>query len=359
MTSGKLVVSATKPVAMMKASAAGGENFSRSRIATTMGVSSSAAPSLANRAAISAPSSTTSGNSRCPRPLPQRATCSAAQVKNPASSRISEMMMSATKVKVASQTISHTMPRSAQSTTPASSATAAPPRALQPIPSPVGCHITSARVTTKIANASMNCPWMVSVGALVDAPRQRFGAFDSFRITVSEVTGASTSQPGELYQFLTDVHDAHVEWRRPHATCLVELRERLGHRRLVGDGEHAHPAPEDAHLIDRVEALAAAGHFHDRQRLALGRANTAQCQGDPVDLRLHHAGHGAMALRADPDHSLRPLGQLSQFPHLGMVCCGIVRQRQTRGTEGTHLATVPAQQSSCLLRRQTREGLLA
>ena len=65
------------------------------------------------------------------------------------------MMIRATKVKVASQTISHTTPRSDQCTTPAMSATNAPPRALQPIPSPLGCQITRIRVTTKIANASI------------------------------------------------------------------------------------------------------------------------------------------------------------------------------------------------------------
>ena len=52
-----------------------------------MGVSSNAAPSLANTAAMAQrPSRTTSGNSRRPRPPPQRATCSAAHWKKPASS---------------------------------------------------------------------------------------------------------------------------------------------------------------------------------------------------------------------------------------------------------------------------------
>src|SRR5690625_5992054 len=71
---------------MIKAKAAGGEKFNRSRMAITMGVSSRAAPSLAKKAAMTAPSTTIMGNSKCPLPLPQRATCSAAQAKKPARS---------------------------------------------------------------------------------------------------------------------------------------------------------------------------------------------------------------------------------------------------------------------------------
>lgn len=157
-TSGRLVVSATKPVAMMKASAAGGLKSRRIRIASTMGVSSRAAPSLANSALIIAPRTTINGNSRRPRPRPQRAMCSAAQAKKPASSRIREMMISATKVKVASQTMPQTTPTSARPTTPVPSATAAPASALQPMPSPLGCQITRVRVARKIVSASIGCP---------------------------------------------------------------------------------------------------------------------------------------------------------------------------------------------------------
>ncbi len=63
-------------------------------------------------------------------------------------------MMIATKVAVAFQTIPHTVGISPSETTPASSATAAPPNALQPIPSPLGCQMTSAIVTTKMVSAS-------------------------------------------------------------------------------------------------------------------------------------------------------------------------------------------------------------
>ena len=39
--------------------------------------------------------------------------------------------------------------------TPVASATAAPMRALHPIPNPFGCQITKTRVTTKMASASI------------------------------------------------------------------------------------------------------------------------------------------------------------------------------------------------------------
>src|SRR5690554_3476526 len=354
MTSGRLAVSATKPVAMMNARAAGGEKFSRSRMATTMGVSSSAAPSLAKNAAMTAPSTTISGNSRCPRPLPQRATCNAAQVKKPASSRISEMMISATKVKVASQTMSHTTPRSDQCTTPATSATSAPARALQPIPSPLGCQITRIKMTTKIANASIES--VCSEGVLVNASGYRFGAFDTLRIAVGKVTGASAHQPGELHQFLTDIDDTHIEWRRLHASGCIEFGKRLRYGGLVGDGDHPHPSAEDPQLIDCIEALAPARHFHDGQRLSLGGPNTTQRQGNPVDLRLHDAGHRAMPLRTHPEHAFGPLRQIAQLPDLGMIRLGIIRQGQAGRIERAHVTAIPTQQSGRFLGEQTREG---
>lgn len=154
-TSGRLVVSATKPVAMMKASAALGENSRLARIAITIGVSSSAAPSLAKKAAIAKPSSTISGNSTRPRPRPQRTTCSAAQRKKPASSSSSEMMMSATKVKVAFQTMCQTVGILRQWMTPRARSITAPAMALQPMPKPRGCQMTNTRVAMKTARASI------------------------------------------------------------------------------------------------------------------------------------------------------------------------------------------------------------
>src|SRR5690554_2171904 len=209
-TNGRLVVSATKPVAMIKAKAAGGEKFNRSRMAITMGVSSSAAPSLAKKAAMTAPSTTIMGNSKCPLPLPQRATCSAAQAKKPAASRISEMMISATKVKVASQTIFQTTSTSVHWTTPSSSATRAPPSALQPIPNPLGCQITSTRVIANTASANMK--WTCdSKTALIDPSGYRFSSFHALGIAIGEVAGPPPCQPGELHQFLTDIHDAQIK----------------------------------------------------------------------------------------------------------------------------------------------------
>src|SRR5699024_8741512 len=55
---------------------------------------------------------------------------------------------------VAFHTMSHTTGTSPRCTTPAMSATAAPPSALHPIPKPLGCQITSTRVARKIPTAS-------------------------------------------------------------------------------------------------------------------------------------------------------------------------------------------------------------
>ena len=65
------------------------------------------------------------------------------------------MTIKATKVKVASQTMCQTTGMSPGWITPAASATAAPIRALHPIPNPFGCQMTKTRVTTKMASASI------------------------------------------------------------------------------------------------------------------------------------------------------------------------------------------------------------
>jgi hypothetical protein len=153
-TSGRLAVSAMKPAAITKASVAAGVKPSASSIAMTMGVRISAAPSLAKSADTAAPSSTMNANSRRPRPLPQRATCRAAHSKKPASSSSRLMTMTAMKVAVAFHTMPQTTAMSASWTTPNSSATAAPSDALQPMPSPRGCQMTSTSVHTKIRTAA-------------------------------------------------------------------------------------------------------------------------------------------------------------------------------------------------------------
>ena len=70
---GKLAVSAIKPAAMTNASVAAGEKPSAASMAITIGVSISAAPSLANRADTAAPSKTMEANSLRPLPPPHRA----------------------------------------------------------------------------------------------------------------------------------------------------------------------------------------------------------------------------------------------------------------------------------------------
>ena len=153
-TSGKLAASAINPADMTKASVAAGVNPSASNMANTIGVRMSAAPSLANSAETAAPSSTISANNQCPRPPPQRATCSAAHSKKPASSKSRLVMMMAMKVAVAFQTMCHTAATSARCTTPVNKAATAPSMALQPIPRPRGCQMTSVMVKTKIRRAT-------------------------------------------------------------------------------------------------------------------------------------------------------------------------------------------------------------
>ena len=152
-TSGRLAVSAMKPAAMTKASVAAGVKPSATSIAMTIGVRISAAPSLANKAETAAPSSTISANSQRPCPPPQRATCSAAHSKKPASSSSRLTMMTAMKVAVAFQTMPHTTGTSAGCTTPVASASAAPMAALQPMPRPRGCQMTSTSVPRKMRKA--------------------------------------------------------------------------------------------------------------------------------------------------------------------------------------------------------------
>src|SRR5690554_162042 len=155
MISGKLAVSAINPVAIINASAAEEEKSKRKRMLITMGVSSNAAPSLAKKAAIIAPKRITMGKSSRPLPPPKRAICNAAQAKKPASSSNSEITIKATKVKLASQTICQTILISVHCTTPSINATQAPPKALQPMPRPLGCQITKTKVTKKTVNANM------------------------------------------------------------------------------------------------------------------------------------------------------------------------------------------------------------
>ena len=69
-----------------------------------------------------------------------------------------------------------------------------------------------------------------------------------------------------------------------------ELRIRSRQAGLVGDAEHAHPAPEDPQSVDGVEGLRAAVDLDEGEGAALGRAHAAGGEGDPVDLVFEHAG---------------------------------------------------------------------
>lgn len=71
-----------------------------------------------------------------------------------------------------------------------------------------------------------------------------------------------------------------------HPAIGIKLLERVDHAALVLDGDHPHRASEDSHLVDGVERLRAAGHFHHGEHLGLGRPHRADRERNPVELRL-------------------------------------------------------------------------
>ena len=81
--------------------------------------------------------------------------CIADHSKNPISSNMSEMRITATKVKVAFQTIPVTSSTSEKLTTPVIIAITAPINAVIPISRPLGCHITKINVNIKIVIANI------------------------------------------------------------------------------------------------------------------------------------------------------------------------------------------------------------
>lgn len=87
---------------------------------------------------------------------------------------------------------------------------------------------------------------------------------------------------------------------------------------------NTHPTPEYAQLVDRVEGLGTAAHLHHRQGFALGRADRAQGQRHPVDLRFEHRRHRTVSFRGTPDLAFRPLHQFQQLLHLRMLTRGII-----------------------------------
>lgn len=192
-TSGRLAVSAMNPAAMTNARVLAAEKPRATSMAITMGVRMSAAPSLAKTADTTAPSSTMKANRRRPLARPQRATCSAAHAKNPASSSSRLMMMTATKVAVAFQTMPQTTATSAQCTTPRASATMAPSDALQPMPRPAGCQMTRTRVAAKIRRAASMCCFLRGCAG-GSGGRSGFGGGCRWRVSVAGVSGRLQSR---------------------------------------------------------------------------------------------------------------------------------------------------------------------
>lgn len=75
--------------------------------------------------------------------------------KNPISSNINEIRITATNVKVAFQTIPVTSNTLEELTTPVMIATTAPIKAVIPISKPFGCQITKVKVKRKITIAKV------------------------------------------------------------------------------------------------------------------------------------------------------------------------------------------------------------
>ena len=167
-------------------------------------------------------------------------------------------------------------------------------------------------------------------------------------------------EDGETHQFLHHINNPLIVGRGLHPAGLVELLEGLGHAGLVGDGDHPHPAAQQAQSVDGVEALRPARHLHHRQGAALGRAQAAQAERQMVDLQLHQAGDLAMPFRTAPDHALRPEGVLAQLAHRRVVVvAGRARQGQVGGVEDAGLASHPLQQTGRLLDAEPRIRPLA
>ncbi len=120
-----------------------------------MGVKIKAAPSFAKNAATIAPSSMIKINIFKPLPFEALTICIADHSKNPISSNINEIRITATNVKVAFQTIPVTSNTLEKLTTPVMIATTAPIKAVIPISKPFGCQITKVKVKRKITIAKV------------------------------------------------------------------------------------------------------------------------------------------------------------------------------------------------------------
>ena len=137
------------PPAIRKAKIARGFILRYFILANKIGVSMSAAPSLAKNAATRAPRRRIYTNILFPLPPESFAIFMAAHSKKPISSRTIESMMIPMNANVASQTMSITVITSLRLTTPTMSAAIAPMTAVVPICKPFGCQITKMRVIRK------------------------------------------------------------------------------------------------------------------------------------------------------------------------------------------------------------------
>src|SRR3546814_869960 len=94
-------------------------------------------------------------------------------------------------------------------------------------------------------------------------------------ITIDELIGMAAREDREANELLHHVDDPVIIAGRAHPAVLAEFLEGHGDTRLVGDGDHPHPAAEQPQCVDRVERLRAAGHLHHREGPPLGRALAA------------------------------------------------------------------------------------
>jgi len=90
----------------------------------------------------------------------------------------------------------------------------------------------------------------------------------------------------------------------------------------VEDGEHPHPAAQQAERVDGVQQQRAAGHLHVLERASLCRSQALHLQRQMIDLSLHDADAPALPLRTAPDLPFRPHRQLTRFMHGGMINAG-------------------------------------
>lgn len=73
-------------------------------------------------------------------------------------------------------------------------------------------------------------------------------------------------------------------------TFVGELCIRFRDRRLIRNGEHAHPPAEKTQSVDGVERLRTAAHLRNSEGPALRWTHTPVSQRDPVDLIFEDRG---------------------------------------------------------------------